>query len=181
MRRAVSPCCRVIALSFKANELGFEFANQRLPGEFGEVGAAVRVAAHLRLLIGDGRWAACFEVVQHVPRGLHAHASASNSLGVGAGPERLGFAPNNPASHIKRIFPEPGQVEPTRPSVDGPRSTAMRTDMPAAMRADPPEVDVDFVLHGEGLRRRGPRNQLRGRCKFRNHAVAARASEIRHF
>ena len=66
------------------------------------------------------------------------------------GAELEGFEPTLPASYLKLIFPEPGQTEPTRPLPDGPRPTAMRTYTPLAVRPDALEVDVDFVLHGEG-------------------------------
>ena len=66
------------------------------------------------------------------------------------GPELEGFVPTLPASYLKLIFPEPGQTEPARPLPDGPRPTAMRTYTPLATRPEALEVDVDFVLHGEG-------------------------------
>ncbi|MES2511108.1 MAG: siderophore-interacting protein [Pseudomonadota bacterium] len=66
------------------------------------------------------------------------------------GEELEGFAPETPASYIKLIFPEPGQAEPERPLPDAPRPKAMRTYTPLAVRPDVHEVDVDFVLHGEG-------------------------------
>lgn len=66
------------------------------------------------------------------------------------GAELEGFAPAGPASYIKLIFPEPGQTEPVRPLPDGPRAVSMRTYTPLAVRPETLEVDVDFVLHGEG-------------------------------
>lgn len=66
------------------------------------------------------------------------------------GAELQGFEVNDPASYMKLIFPEPGQAEPTRPLPDGPRAATMRTYTPLAVRPDTQEVDVDFVLHGEG-------------------------------
>ena len=66
------------------------------------------------------------------------------------GPELEGFSPVLPASYLKLIFPEPGQTEPDRPLPDAPRPTAMRTYTPLATRPEALEVDVDFVLHGEG-------------------------------
>ncbi|MEO7401043.1 MAG: siderophore-interacting protein [Polaromonas sp.] len=66
------------------------------------------------------------------------------------GAELEGFEVSAPASYMKLIFPEPGQTEPTRPLPDGPRATSMRTYTPLAVRPDSLEVDVDFVLHGEG-------------------------------
>ena len=67
-----------------------------------------------------------------------------------AGAELQGFEVSDPASYMKLIFPEPGQTEPVRPLPDGPRATSMRTYTPLAVRPDAGEVDVDFVLHGEG-------------------------------
>ena len=66
------------------------------------------------------------------------------------GTELEGFEVSAPASYMKLIFPEPGQTEPTRPLPDGPRATSMRTYTPLAVRPDTMEVDVDFVLHGDG-------------------------------
>jgi NADPH-dependent ferric siderophore reductase len=66
------------------------------------------------------------------------------------GAELEGFEATLPASYLKLIFPEPGQTEPDRPLPDGPRPTAMRTYTPLAVRPGLHEVDVDFVLHGEG-------------------------------
>ena len=66
------------------------------------------------------------------------------------GAELEGFAPEAPASYIKLIFPEPGQLEPDRPLPDAPRPKSMRTYTPLAVRPEAHEVDVDFVLHGEG-------------------------------
>jgi NADPH-dependent ferric siderophore reductase len=66
------------------------------------------------------------------------------------GAELEGFEPTAPASYLKLIFPEAGQLEPTRPLPDGPRPVSMRTYTPLAVRPETLEVDVDFVLHGEG-------------------------------
>ena len=66
------------------------------------------------------------------------------------GAELQGFEVSDPASYMKLIFPEPGQSEPDRPLPDGPRAKSMRTYTPLAVRPDACEVDVDFVLHGEG-------------------------------
>jgi len=60
------------------------------------------------------------------------------------------FAWNGPAAHIKLIFPEDGQTEPLMPQPDGPRSTRMRTYTPRRFDPAIPELDVDFVLHGDG-------------------------------
>jgi NADPH-dependent ferric siderophore reductase len=66
------------------------------------------------------------------------------------GAELEGFAAPLPASYLKLIFPEPGQTEPRRPLPDGPRAVSMRTYTPLAVRPEALEVDVDFVLHGDG-------------------------------
>ena len=66
------------------------------------------------------------------------------------GDELEGFEVSDPACYMKLIFPEAGQAEPDRPLPDGPRAKSMRTYTPLAVRADAREVDVDFVLHGEG-------------------------------
>jgi NADPH-dependent ferric siderophore reductase len=60
------------------------------------------------------------------------------------------FAWNGPAAHIKLIFPDEGQTEPPMPQPDGPRSTRMRTYTPRRFDPTVPELDVDFVLHGDG-------------------------------
>ncbi|GBU15553.1 siderophore-interacting protein [Polaromonas sp.] len=66
------------------------------------------------------------------------------------GSELADFEVLEPACYIKLIFPEPGQTEPERPLPDGPRAKTMRTYTPLAVRPEAQEVDVDFVLHGEG-------------------------------
>ncbi len=66
------------------------------------------------------------------------------------GDELAGFEVADPACYMKLIFPEPGQTEPERPLPDGPRPKAMRTYTPLAVRPQAMEVDVDFVLHGDG-------------------------------
>lgn len=60
------------------------------------------------------------------------------------------FAWNGPAAHIKLIFPEDGQHEALMPEPDGPRSTRMRTYTPRRFDPAIPELDVEFVLHGDG-------------------------------
>ncbi len=60
------------------------------------------------------------------------------------------FAWNGPAAHIKLIFPEDGQTEPLMPQPEGPRSTRMRTYTPRRFDPAIPELDVEFVLHGDG-------------------------------
>ena len=60
------------------------------------------------------------------------------------------FAWNGPAAHVKLIFPEDGEAEPPMPQPDGPRSTRMRTYTPRRFDPAVPELDVEFVLHGDG-------------------------------
>lgn len=60
------------------------------------------------------------------------------------------FAWNGPAAHIKLIFPEDGEAEPSMPQPDGPRPTRMRTYTPRRFDPAIPELDVEFVLHGDG-------------------------------
>ncbi len=60
------------------------------------------------------------------------------------------FAWNGPAAHIKLIFPEDGQAEPAMPQPDGPRPTRIRTYTPRRFDPTVPELDVEFVLHGDG-------------------------------
>ena len=66
------------------------------------------------------------------------------------GDDLAAFAWNGPAAHIKLTFPEEGQSEPPMPQPDGPRVTTMRTYTPRRFDPAIPELDVDFVLHGEG-------------------------------
>jgi hypothetical protein len=54
------------------------------------------------------------------------------------------------AAHIKLIFPEDGQAEPAMPQPDGPRPTRIRTYTPRRFDPTVPELDVEFVLHGDG-------------------------------
>jgi NADPH-dependent ferric siderophore reductase len=60
------------------------------------------------------------------------------------------FGWNGPAAHIKLIFPEDGEAEPPTPQPDGPRPTRIRTYTPRRFDPSVPELDVEFVLHGEG-------------------------------
>jgi NADPH-dependent ferric siderophore reductase len=64
------------------------------------------------------------------------------------GPALADFAWNGPASHIKLIFADAPQ---DAPAVDGspPRPT-MRTYTPRRFDPRAAELDVDFVIHGEG-------------------------------
>ncbi|MEZ4684094.1 MAG: siderophore-interacting protein [Caldilineaceae bacterium] len=66
------------------------------------------------------------------------------------GDDLAAFGWNGPAAHIKLIFPEEGQMEALMPEPDGPRSTRMRTYTPRRFDPSIPELDVEFVLHGEG-------------------------------
>ena len=64
--------------------------------------------------------------------------------------EELGaFGPSGVASHIKLMFPSPGQSEVSMPEPDGPRPT-MRTYTPRRFNADSKEIDVEFFVHGVG-------------------------------
>ncbi|HEX6706372.1 MAG TPA: siderophore-interacting protein [Albitalea sp.] len=67
-----------------------------------------------------------------------------------AGAELAGFGPPAPAGYIKLVFPEPGQSEAVAPTPDGPRPANMRTYTPRRYDPQALELDVDFVLHGEG-------------------------------
>jgi NADPH-dependent ferric siderophore reductase len=66
------------------------------------------------------------------------------------GDDLAAFAWNGPAAHIKLVFPEDGQTEPSMPDPDGPRLTRIRTYTPRRFDASVPELDVEFVLHGVG-------------------------------
>jgi NADPH-dependent ferric siderophore reductase len=66
------------------------------------------------------------------------------------GDDLSAFAWNGPAAHIKLIFPQDGQTEPPMPQPDGPRSTRMRTYTPRRFDPAIPELDIEFVLHGDG-------------------------------
>jgi NADPH-dependent ferric siderophore reductase len=61
--------------------------------------------------------------------------------------ELANFGWNGPAAHIKVIFVDPAQAAVAAPS--DPRPT-MRTYTPRRFDRDSRELDVDFVLHGEG-------------------------------
>ena len=66
------------------------------------------------------------------------------------GDDLAAFGWNGPAAHIKLIFPEDGQAEPPMPQPDGPRPTRIRTYTPRRFDPAVPELDVEFVLHGDG-------------------------------
>ena len=61
-------------------------------------------------------------------------------------PELADFGWNGPAAHIKLIFAQPA---PEAPAVEPPRPT-MRTYTPRRFDREALELDVDFILHGEG-------------------------------
>jgi NADPH-dependent ferric siderophore reductase len=60
------------------------------------------------------------------------------------------FAWSGPAAHIKLAFPEEGQAEPPLPRPDDPRPAITRTYTPRRFDPAIPELDVTFVLHGDG-------------------------------
>ena len=67
------------------------------------------------------------------------------------GDELGSFALSGPASHIKLMFPKPGETElaAAAPGADGPRPT-MRTYTPRRFDPDARELDVEFFVHGDG-------------------------------
>lgn len=75
-----------------------------------------------------------------------------------AGPDLAGFTSRAPAEHIKVFFPGPGETEPPK-TVPGPDGPTFPPDIPRPLsrtytprRFDPEalELQVDFVLHGDG-------------------------------
>lgn len=66
------------------------------------------------------------------------------------GDDLAAFGWNGPAAHVKLVFPQPGQSEPVMPDPDGPRPSPMRTYTPRRFDAGVPELEIEFVLHGEG-------------------------------
>jgi NADPH-dependent ferric siderophore reductase len=62
------------------------------------------------------------------------------------GPQIADFGWNGPAAHIKLIFEQPA---PAAPGAEAPRPT-MRTYTPRRFDKQMNELDVDFILHGEG-------------------------------
>src|SRR3989304_3618452 len=84
------------------------------------------------------------------PRGLR---------GTFAGEELAGFEARGPAGPLKVFSPPPGQARPVRPTYDadgrpvsppGVERPVSRTYTSRRWRPDALELDVDFVLHGEG-------------------------------
>ncbi|GAA5188595.1 siderophore-interacting protein [Rugosimonospora acidiphila] len=71
------------------------------------------------------------------------------------GEDLAGFATEGPASHLKLVFPAPGQDYPTLPTVgpdglvwpDGQPRPLMRTYTPRRFDPARKELDIDFVLH----------------------------------
>jgi NADPH-dependent ferric siderophore reductase len=61
-------------------------------------------------------------------------------------PELADFGWSGPAAHIKLIFSQPA---PAAPGAEAPRPT-MRTYTPRRFDRATAELDVDFILHGEG-------------------------------
>ena len=74
-----------------------------------------------------------------------------------------GFPEPDPAASVRVLFPQPGTTELVMPEWNGnefllPGSDGttrlrpyLRTFTPRATRADPPELDVDVVMHGTGV------------------------------
>jgi NADPH-dependent ferric siderophore reductase len=68
-----------------------------------------------------------------------------------AGEELASFGPPRPGGHIKVFFPEPGwQRPPPGAESEAPRPPS-RTYTPRRWDAATTELDVEFVLHGEGI------------------------------
>jgi len=75
-----------------------------------------------------------------------------------AGDEMAGFATRGPAEHIRVFFPAPGQDAPVLPTwgpggpayPEGQQRPTSRVYTPRRWDADTLELDIDFVLHGEG-------------------------------
>ncbi len=72
-----------------------------------------------------------------------------------SGPEMTGFSVGGPAEHMKIYFPGPGQERPVVPEwgtrlPEGTPRPISRTYTPRHWRQDAQELDIDFVMHGEG-------------------------------
>jgi NADPH-dependent ferric siderophore reductase len=71
------------------------------------------------------------------------------------GPEMEGFSLAGPAEKMKVYFPLPGEEKPIVPEfgvrpVEGQPRPIGRTYTPRAWRYDSLEIDIDFLLHGDG-------------------------------
>jgi len=66
------------------------------------------------------------------------------------GPELADFAWNGPAAHIKLIFGAPAPTDGTAPAAAPAERPPMRTYTPRRFDRATGELDVDFILHGEG-------------------------------
>ena len=74
------------------------------------------------------------------------------------GPELEGYTSRGPASHIKVFFPKDGERLPVMPTwgpngpvmAEGRQRPTSRTYTPLQWRPDALELDVDFLVHGEG-------------------------------
>jgi NADPH-dependent ferric siderophore reductase len=63
-------------------------------------------------------------------------------------PELADFGWNGPAAHLKLIFGQPGDA--SSPAVASEARPTMRTYTPRRFDREARELDIDFVLHGEG-------------------------------
>jgi NADPH-dependent ferric siderophore reductase len=76
-----------------------------------------------------------------------------------AGPELETFSTSGPADHIKVMFPRAGESQPFIPEwgpegpvlKEGESFAPSRTYTPRKWRPESLELDVDFMLHGDGL------------------------------
>ncbi len=82
-------------------------------------------------------------------RAVHALSPAMRRVTFG-GDELATFVWPGPAAHVKLIFPEPGSQTLPPFSPDGPRPSTMRTYPPRRFDAGACELEIDFVLHGDG-------------------------------
>jgi NADPH-dependent ferric siderophore reductase len=68
------------------------------------------------------------------------------------GPEMEGFGVGGPAEHMKIYFPKAGEELPFIPEtrIEGQPRPLSRTYTPRRWRPETLELDIDFVLHGDG-------------------------------
>ena len=66
------------------------------------------------------------------------------------GPDLQGMEWRGPAGHLKLIVPAAGMTEAELPGPDAPRSPRMRTYTPRRIDGQAGEIDIDFVLLGDG-------------------------------